>query len=155
MARARVDQQIALINNATFKKKIELEAKLPGLQIKLKKAMMAHEQVKDRITNFLRREEETTLRKMEGPEQDRIYNAVVNTFGADVVAEIERKYGPPFQYNAKGIATMSQLFWAMALLLVRRYYTLHPIRISTNTTRRTDCITPALNTTFVTRLQSS
>jgi len=66
MARARVDQQIALINNATFKKKIELEAKLPGLQIKLKKAMMAHEQVNDRISDFLRREEETTLRKNGG-----------------------------------------------------------------------------------------
>ena len=61
MAQARVDQQIALINNATFKKKIELEAKLPGFQIKLKKAMMAHEQVKDRITDFLRREEETSI----------------------------------------------------------------------------------------------
>jgi len=66
MARARVDQQIALINNATFKKNIELEAKLPGLQIKLKKAMMAHEQVNDRISDFLRREEETTLRKNGG-----------------------------------------------------------------------------------------
>jgi hypothetical protein len=114
MAQARVDQQIALINNATFKKKIELEAKLPGLQIKLKKAMMAHRQVNVRVTYFLRREEETTLRKMAGPEQDPIYNAAVNTFGVDVVAEIERKYGPPFQYNAKGVATMSQLFWAMA-----------------------------------------
>ncbi len=94
MAQARADQQIALIKNATFKKKIKLKAKLPGLQIKLKKVMMPHEQVNDRITDFLRREEETTLRKMAGPEQNPIYNAVVNTFGVDAVAEIERKYGP-------------------------------------------------------------
>ena len=55
---------------------------------------------------------------MAGPEQDPIYNAVVNTFGVDVVAEIERIYGPPFQYNAKGkIANISQLFWAMAFTI--------------------------------------